>query len=56
VKLADFGIAKATEQSSITQVGSVLGTAAYLAPEQGRGEEAGLPLQSGRPGLMIADG
>ncbi len=41
VKLADFGIAKATEQASITQTGSVLGTAAYLAPEQGRGEEAG---------------
>ena len=41
LKLADFGIAKATEQSSITQVGSVLGTAAYLAPEQARGEEAG---------------
>src|SRR6202011_3787322 len=41
VKLADFGIAKATEQSSITKVGSVLGTAAYLAPEQARGEEAG---------------
>jgi serine/threonine protein kinase len=41
VKLADFGIARATEQSSITQVGSVLGTAAYLAPEQARGEEAG---------------
>jgi len=43
VKLADFGIAKATEQSSITQVGSVLGTAAYLAPEQAHGEEAGPP-------------
>lgn len=41
VKLADFGIAKATEQSSITQVGSVLGTAAYLAPEQARGEASG---------------
>ncbi len=41
VKLADFGIARATGQSSITQVGSVLGTAAYLAPEQARGEEAG---------------
>jgi serine/threonine-protein kinase len=41
VKLADFGIARATDQSSITQVGSVLGTAAYLAPEQARAEEAG---------------
>ncbi len=41
VKLADFGIARATGQSSITQVGSVLGTAAYLSPEQARGEGAG---------------
>src|SRR5437660_3724767 len=41
VKLADFGIARATDQSSITQVGSVLGTAAYLSPEQARGEDAG---------------
>jgi serine/threonine-protein kinase len=41
IKLADFGIAKAAEQSDITKVGSVLGTAAYLAPEQARGEPAG---------------
>jgi serine/threonine protein kinase len=40
VKLADFGIAKAAEDSRITQIGSVLGTAAYLAPERTRGEEA----------------
>ncbi len=42
VKVADFGIAKnLADESSITQVGSVLGTAAYLAPEQATGEEAG---------------
>jgi eukaryotic-like serine/threonine-protein kinase len=41
VKLTDFGIARAAEQTRITQVGSVVGTAAYLAPEQVRGEEAG---------------
>src|SRR5207244_5655354 len=41
LKLADFGIAKAAEQTRITQVGAVLGTAAYLSPEQATGEEAG---------------
>jgi eukaryotic-like serine/threonine-protein kinase len=40
VKLADFGIAKAAEDSRITQIGAVLGTAAYLSPERARGEEA----------------
>src|SRR6266571_1361066 len=52
VKLANFGIAKATEQSSITQVGSVLGTAAYLAPEQARGEEAGPPADQYALGVV----
>jgi eukaryotic-like serine/threonine-protein kinase len=43
IKLADFGIAKAAEDSEITKAGSVLGTAAYLSPEQARGEKAGPP-------------
>jgi serine/threonine-protein kinase len=40
LKIADFGIARATESTRQTQAGTLLGTAAYLAPEQIAGGEA----------------
>ena len=38
VKVADFGIAKAATDQDLTQKGTLLGTAKYLAPEQVAGQ------------------
>ena len=37
-KLADFGIARLGDASTLTEAGTILGTAAYISPEQARAE------------------
>jgi eukaryotic-like serine/threonine-protein kinase len=39
-KLADFGIARIVDASTLTEAGTMLGTAAYISPEQARAEPA----------------
>ncbi|MCR8641708.1 Stk1 family PASTA domain-containing Ser/Thr kinase [Paenibacillus sp. N1-5-1-14] len=41
VKVTDFGIARATTSSSITQTGSVIGSVHYFSPEHAKGTNAG---------------
>jgi serine/threonine protein kinase len=39
-KIADFGIARLGDDDGLTAAGTVLGTAAYISPEQAAGDEA----------------
>ena len=41
LKVTDFGIARAANVQQMTEVGSIVGTAQYLSPEQARGLDVG---------------
>ena len=53
VKVADFGIASAGGDSEMTEAGSIVGTAQYLAPEQARGLAVGPPADLYSVGVVL---
>ena len=54
-RLADFGIARALDGTAVTGTGYVVGTAAYLAPEQVRGEWVGPEADVYALGLVLLE-
>ncbi|MDP8977832.1 MAG: serine/threonine protein kinase, partial [Actinomycetota bacterium] len=55
VRLADFGIARLADATRLTATGSVLGTAAYAAPEQLRGDRLGPATDVYSMGLVLLE-
>ena len=54
-KLADFGIAYLIDSTRITATGTVVGTAAFLSPEQARGAAAGPESDIYSLGLVLLE-
>ena len=52
-KLTDFGGAHLSGQDVLTRTGDVLGTLAYMAPEQSEGREAGEPVDAYSLALVL---
>ena len=52
-KLTDFGIARALTERGLTEIGTVVGTAAYMAPEQAAGQEVGPPADVYALGALV---
>ena len=55
VKLSDFGIARELAAERLTAAVDVIGTAAYLSPEQARGAEVGPPTDVYALGLVLLE-
>ena len=54
-RLTDFGIARVVDATRVTATGAVVGTAAYMAPEQVRGEAVGPPADVYALGLVLLE-
>ena len=54
-RLADFGIARALDGATATTAGAVVGTAAYMAPEQVRGRPVGPAADVYALGLVLLE-
>jgi serine/threonine protein kinase len=55
VKLADFGIARLSDDARLTATGTTLGTASYLSPEQAVGGAVGPPTDVYALGLVLLE-
>jgi hypothetical protein len=52
-KLTDFGVARLVGDDPLTRTSDVVGTLAYMAPEQAEGEEAGAPADLYSLGIVL---
>ncbi len=53
-RIIDFGISRAVEASALTGTGLIVGSPAYMSPEQAGGEEAGPPSDVFSLGCVLA--
>lgn len=53
IKVTDFGIARATGESTLTATGAIMGTAQYVSPEQASGETPGPPSDVYSLGVVL---
>jgi serine/threonine protein kinase/tetratricopeptide (TPR) repeat protein/class 3 adenylate cyclase len=54
--ILDFGIARSADDIDITSTGQLVGTPAYMSPEQARGEETGTASDVYSLGVLIYEG
>ena len=54
-KLADFGVAQLADGSTLPSDAEFMGTAAYISPEQARGDEIGTPSDVYSLGLVLLE-